>query len=91
MASLENPHVWIVSGNFIQRGLYKIIRFKTENILIKFKSALSCRDFRNVSSKEWCNFAKNTADCDQDEGFIDYLTAAFCDFPTGSDENWLYG
>lgn len=54
-------------------------------------SALSCRSFREVNYTDWCNFVNTTEDCDQDEGFIDYISSAFCVFPTTSEENWLTG
>ncbi|CBY18221.1 unnamed protein product [Oikopleura dioica] len=40
---------------------------------------------------EWCNFSLATADCDQDEGFVDYITTAFCSFPTTKSASWLGG
>lgn len=50
-----------------------------------------CRDFRHHDHTEWCNFSLATADCDQDEGFIDYITTAFCTFPTTKSASWLGG
>lgn len=42
-------------------------------------------------SEFWCDFAKNVPDCDQDEGFFDYISGAFCGFPVGEDESWIIG
>ena len=47
--------------------------------------------FKRFFSEFWCDFAKNVPDCDQDEGFFDYISGAFCGFPVAEDESWLIG
>ncbi|KAJ1092401.1 hypothetical protein NDU88_005511 [Pleurodeles waltl] len=39
-----------------------------------------CRTVREHNASEWCSFIRNTPDCQDDDGFIGYLDAAFCDF-----------
>ena len=48
-------------------------------------------NFSDCFSEFWCDFAKNVPDCDQDEGFFDYISGAFCGFPVDKDESWLIG
>lgn len=39
-----------------------------------------CRTVRDHNASEWCSFIRNTPDCEDDDGFISYLDAAFCAF-----------
>ncbi|MBN3300030.1 NCLX protein, partial [Amia calva] len=39
-----------------------------------------CRAVMNVSVEKRCAFIQSTPDCEQDDGFIHYLRAAFCQF-----------
>ncbi|XP_069475336.1 mitochondrial sodium/calcium exchanger protein isoform X2 [Ambystoma mexicanum] len=43
-------------------------------------SSDDCRTVRERNSSEWCAFVSNTPDCQDDDGFLDYLNAAFCAF-----------
>lgn len=42
---------------------------------------VECRGYHSVDSSKWCDFVTTTSDCAMDEGFINYIQKAFCDFP----------
>jgi len=44
-------------------------------------SNVQCRSYHSLESSQWCHFVNTNTDCSMDEGFINYIRKAFCDFP----------